>query len=242
MMRGVGEGHVDLGGSLPPNGGASSSSRAVPRRLAERNDRGIGSQRRRAGVTPVADRGRDRRLVARVSLRIRPVGRVTRSDLGASRWHDVETYYLKLVNCTRTGGWVRHDGSCAWVRQRLLLEVREAAHAQVRPLERRPKWAKHLVAANDCAHGNPAPASPGPAIAAPLGRERRLQQLRQRQARGPGQPPSMQAEKGSGGGHWKNIKNPAFKRVGIGVWRDHGRTRVADGLLRPKSVTPASPP
>ena len=27
-------------------------------------------------------------------------------------YYAVETYYLKLVNCTRTGGWVLRDGTC----------------------------------------------------------------------------------------------------------------------------------
>ena len=27
-------------------------------------------------------------------------------------FYSVELYYLKLVNCTRTGGWVLNDGSC----------------------------------------------------------------------------------------------------------------------------------
>ena len=27
-------------------------------------------------------------------------------------WYAVETYYLRLLNCTRTGGWVLKDGSC----------------------------------------------------------------------------------------------------------------------------------
>ena len=27
-------------------------------------------------------------------------------------FYSVELYYLKLVNCTRTGGWVLNDGTC----------------------------------------------------------------------------------------------------------------------------------
>ena len=37
---------------------------------------------------------------------------------------------------------------------------------------------------------------------------------------------AMQAEKTSKGGHWKNIKNPGFKSVGIGVAKGSGRVMV----------------
>ena len=37
---------------------------------------------------------------------------------------------------------------------------------------------------------------------------------------------AMQAEKSSNGGHWKNIKNPAFKSVGIGVATGSGRVMI----------------
>src|SRR6185436_7960877 len=33
--------------------------------------------------------------------------------VGSGSWHAVETYYLKLMNCTRTGGWVTSSGSCS---------------------------------------------------------------------------------------------------------------------------------
>ncbi len=36
----------------------------------------------------------------------------------------------------------------------------------------------------------------------------------------------FQAEKSYNGGHWRNIKNPAYKYIGIGVWRDGSRTRL----------------
>ena len=36
----------------------------------------------------------------------------------------------------------------------------------------------------------------------------------------------MQAEKADRGGHWRNIKNPGFKSVGIGVATGNGRVMV----------------
>ncbi len=32
---------------------------------------------------------------------------------GPASWHAVETYYLKLMNCTRGGGWVTSNGDCS---------------------------------------------------------------------------------------------------------------------------------
>ena len=37
---------------------------------------------------------------------------------------------------------------------------------------------------------------------------------------------SFQAEKSTGGGHWKNIKNARYKYIGIGVWKGSGRVRL----------------
>ena len=154
--------------------------------------------------------------------------------LGASRWHDVETYYLKLVNCTRTGGWVRSNGSCDGYGS-------GSYSKYVKPLRRKAglsgvarRWAKHLVATNDCAHGNPGARLAragyhGSAWGENVGCNNydsvKRAVLRSHLA--------MQAEKGSGGGHWKNIKNAAYKVVGIGIWRDHGRTRVVTDFYRP---------
>jgi len=34
------------------------------------------------------------------------------AEWSSSRSQSVEGHYLRLLNCTRTGGWVRSDGSC----------------------------------------------------------------------------------------------------------------------------------
>ena len=44
---------------------------------------------------------------------------------------------------------------------------------------------------------------------------------------------AFQAEKSSNGGHWRNLKNPMFKSVGVGVWRTSGRTRLVIDFYRP---------
>ena len=37
----------------------------------------------------------------------------------------------------------------------------------------------------------------------------------------------FQAEKATNGGHWRNIRNAAYRAIGIGVWRSGSRTRLA---------------
>ncbi len=43
----------------------------------------------------------------------------------------------------------------------------------------------------------------------------------------------FQAERSYNGGHWANIMNPRFDRVGIGVWVSHGRTRLVVDFYHP---------
>ncbi len=151
-----------------------------------------------------------------------------------ARWSDVEAYYLKLVNCTRTGGWVRKDGSCKGYGSgdysKYVAPLKLSAG--ISDVSRR--WAKHLAVDNECGHGDPGArlrraGYTGSAWGENVGcnnysRVYAAVLMSHRQ---------MQAEKGTGGGHWKNIKNSAYKVVGIGIWRDHGRTRVVTDFYRP---------
>jgi len=152
-----------------------------------------------------------------------------RPTLAASPpWYDVETYYLKLVNCTRTGGWVQRDGSCKGYGtghySRYVAPLRRSAGLS--GVSR--SWAKHLAISGACTHGDPG---------------LRLRRAGYRSWRwgenigcGDGYRSAyrsvlashllFQAEKGTGGGHWKNIKNAAFRAIGIGVWKANGHTRL----------------
>ena len=143
-------------------------------------------------------------------------------------YYTVETYYLKLVNCTRTGGWVLSDGTCkgygsgrysAYVPP-LKLSSGLSSVARI--------WAKKLVLADACRHGDPGArlraagytsGTWGENIGCRNGyttahRAVLLSHL------------SFQAEKSTGGGHWKNIKNARFKYIGIGVWKGYSRVRL----------------
>ena len=75
------------------------------------------------------------------------------SGTSSAPWLAVEKYYLKLLNCTRTGGWVLADGSCKGYGS-------GAYSAYVKPLSlssgisskvARP-YAKKLAVGNDCSH------------------------------------------------------------------------------------------
>jgi hypothetical protein len=147
-------------------------------------------------------------------------------------WYSTEQYYLGLLNCTRTGGWVLADGTCRGY---------GSGHysAYVRPLAyvfgisdrvSRP-YAKLLATRGLCTHT--ADHDPGyrlrragylhwtwgenigcrdgysSAKAAVLASHR-----------------AFQAEKSTNGGHWRNIKSTKYRWVGIGIWRYGSRTRL----------------
>ena len=143
-------------------------------------------------------------------------------------YYTVETYYLKLVNCTRTGGWVLSDGTCkgygsgrysAYVPP-LKLSSGLSSVARV--------WAKKLLLANACTHGDPSArlraagytsGTWGENIGCGNGVSNAHHAVLLSHLR-------FQAEKSTGGGHWKNIKNARYKYIGIGVWKGLGRVRL----------------
>jgi uncharacterized protein YkwD len=148
--------------------------------------------------------------------------------------YDVETYYLSLVNCTRTGGWVQSDGTCKGYGSGRYSKY-------VAPLKLGPNlsnvargWAQTTATSGACAHGDPgarmgAAGFNGHAWGENIG----CWDL-------PGAYKSvlnshlaMQAEKASNGGHWRNMKNAVYRLVGIGVWRANGHTRVVTDFFAP---------
>jgi hypothetical protein len=148
-------------------------------------------------------------------------------------WYNVELYYLKLVNCTRTGGWVRANGTCdGYGSGRYSKYVAPLSlRAGISTVSR--SWAKHLAVANTCTHGDP-----GARL-----RAAGYTNWNWGENIGCGQGTSdvyasvlashlaMQREKATGGGHWRNIKNATFHRVGIGIWKSNGHVRVVTDFL-----------
>src|SRR6202008_3550967 len=77
------------------------------------------------------------------------------SAVGGGSWGAVETYYLKLMNCTRTGGWVTSTGSCSSPGGRNVAALRLGSRLSTKVS--RP-YAKKLAVNNMCTHfsgGNP---------------------------------------------------------------------------------------
>ena len=153
--------------------------------------------------------------------------------VGGGSWGAVETYYLRLMNCTRTGGWVTSSGSCSSPGGRNVapLQLSSGISSKVS----RP-YAKRLAVGNDCSHfigGTPGD------------RLRRAGYTSYRWAENlgcrSGNPYSavlgshlfFQSEKSYSGGHYVNLMNSAYDRVGIGVWVYAGRVRLVVDFYHP---------
>jgi hypothetical protein len=153
--------------------------------------------------------------------------------VGGGSWASVETYYLGLMNCTRTGGWVTSTGHCSSPGGRAVapLKLDKGISSKVS----RP-YARKLAIGADCSHfigGNPGDrlrragyrnytwaenigCRSGGARAAVLGSHR-----------------FFQSEKSYNGGHYVNLMNKKYDRVGIGVWVSHGRVRLVIDFYHP---------
>ncbi len=151
-----------------------------------------------------------------------------------TRDQGAEVYALQLLNCTRTGGYVRANGTCAgrgsgkYSAQRKPLRLHKNISLKVAW-----PWARALVEHGTCAHelpGKPQLAQRmrsksfrywtyGENIGCSWGStDARAVVLATHRA--------MQAEKHDSGGHWQNIKNPRYKSVGISVAKGKGRIMV----------------
>lgn len=151
-----------------------------------------------------------------------------------ARVMSAEKYALGLMNCTRTGGWVTAKGTCVGRGSGRFSAVRGPLrmHQGIATRAAFP-WARNMIVHNVCDHsiaGKPT-----------LGRRMSTAGFRYPFygenvgcSWGSGTPEQIvlvthrmfQAEKSSLGGHWRNIKNPGYKSVGIGVATRNGVTMV----------------
>jgi uncharacterized protein YkwD len=152
---------------------------------------------------------------------------------GSGSWTAVERYYLGLMNCTRTGGWVTSGGNCSSPGGRSVAALK--LDSGISSKVSRP-YAKKLAAGNDCSHfigGNPGD------------RLRRAGYTSYRWAENlgcrSGNPYSavlgshlfFQSEKSYNGGHYVNMMNSKYDRAGIGVWVYSGRVRLVVDFYHP---------
>jgi hypothetical protein len=149
-------------------------------------------------------------------------------------WYDVETYYLRLLNCTRTGGWVLKDGRCSAYGSGKYSKY-------VAPLKRSAgistvarSWAKRIAVEGACRHGDPgARLRKAGFTGYTWGENIGCYDVASAYRSVLASHRNFQAEKSYGGGHWKNIKNAKFKQVGIGVWKANGHTRLVTDFYAP---------
>ena len=156
------------------------------------------------------------------------------SAVGGGSWGAVEVYYLKLMNCTRTGGWVTSTGSCSSPGGRSVAALK--LDAGISSKVSRP-YAKKLAVNNLCTHfsgGNP-----GDRLrAAGYTSYKWAENLGCRS----GNPYSavlgshlfFQSERSYSGGHYVNLMNSLYDRVGIGVWVSGGRVRLVIDFYHPR--------
>jgi uncharacterized protein YkwD len=152
---------------------------------------------------------------------------------GSGSWVAVEAYYLSLMNCTRTGGWVTSSGACSSPGGRAVAPLRLDAGISSRVS--RP-YARLLATHGDCSHfmdGNPGNRLSRAGyrsyvwaenIGCPSGNPRSGAVAVQL---------FFQSEKSSLGGHYVNLMNPKYDRVGIGVWVVAGRVRIVIDFYHP---------
>ena len=155
---------------------------------------------------------------------------------GGGAWAAAERYYLSLMNCTRGGGIVTSSGACSSPGGSGIAPL--VLDSGISDRVSRP-YAKLLAASGVCSHfdgGNPGDRlrsagytsyrwgenlgclSASSANASALGTQLYFQ------SEGSWSPP---------GGHYVNMMNPAYDRVGIGVWISGGQIRIVIDFYHP---------
>ena len=156
------------------------------------------------------------------------------SSVGSGSWTAVESYYLRLMNCTRQGGWVTSTGACSSPggRNVAALKLDSGISSKVA----RP-YAKLLATRGLCSHF---------ANGGPDDRLRRAGYTSYTWAENlgcrSGNPTSavlgshlyFQSERSYNGGHYVNMMSTKYDRVGIGVWVYGGRVRLVVDFYRPR--------
>jgi uncharacterized protein YkwD len=148
-------------------------------------------------------------------------------------WAGVESYYLRLMNCTRTGGWVTSGGNCSSPGGRDVAPL--ALSSGISGKVSRP-YAQLLATRGICNHfigGNP-----GDRL-----RRAGYDSYRWGENLGcrSGNPNSavlgshlfFQSERPYNGGHYRNLMDARFRQVGIGVWVSGGRVRLVVDFYTP---------
>jgi uncharacterized protein YkwD len=156
------------------------------------------------------------------------------SAVGGGSWGTVETYYLRLMNCTRTGGWVTSTGSCSSPGGRAVASLR--LDAGISSKVSRP-YAKLLATRGICNHfinGNPGNRLSRAGYTSYIWAENLGCRSGNPKSAVLGSHLYFQSEKPYLGGHYVNLMNAKYDRVGIGVWVSSGRVRLVVDFYHPR--------
>lgn len=162
-----------------------------------------------------------------------PSGTSGASGAVSAAWYSVETYYLKLMNCTRTGGWVTSTGACSSPGGRNVAPLKLSAGISNKVS--RP-YAEYLSVHNLCNHfygGTPGDRLRRAGYTSYNWAENIGCESISPYASVLGSHLFFQSEKPYNGGHYVNMMNALYTQVGIGVWSYHGRTRLVVDFYRP---------
>lgn len=156
-------------------------------------------------------------------------------SVGSGSWAAVERFYLGLMNCTRTGGTVTSSGSCSSPggRDVAALKLDSGISSKVS----RP-YAKVLATRGACDHfigGTPGDRLRRAGYTNYVWAENLGCRAGSPKASVLGTHLYFQSERDWSplGGHYVNLMNPKYDRVGIGVWVAGGRTRLVVDFYRP---------
>jgi uncharacterized protein YkwD len=154
--------------------------------------------------------------------------------VGGGSWGSVETYYLRLMNCTRTGGWVTSTGACSSPGGRNVAPLR--LDAGISTKVSRP-YAKKLAVNNMCTHfsgGTPGDRLRRAGYTSYIWAENLGCRSGAPKSAVLGSHLFFQSERSYNGGHYVNLMNAAYDRVGIGVWVSGGRVRLVIDFYHPR--------
>ncbi|MCU0483779.1 MAG: hypothetical protein MUC54_05845, partial [Chloroflexi bacterium] len=153
-----------------------------------------------------------------------------------SSWYAAERYMLKLMNCTRGGGWVEYNGSCSSPGGSGIAPLQ--LHAGISDRVARP-YAKRLATAGACTHylGGTTIGSRLKAAGyygAAYGENISCRYYADPMDAAVAFARFTQAEKSWNGGHWVNLMNPRLKYVGIGLWVTGGHLNLVMDFFTPR--------
>ncbi|MBI2776219.1 MAG: Ig-like domain-containing protein [Chloroflexi bacterium] len=161
-------------------------------------------------------------------------GGTSGGSLGSGTWGAVETYYLKLMNCNRGGGLVTSSGGCTASGGQVVPPL--VQDAGISATVSRP-YAKKLALSNLCTHfsgGTPADRLKAAGYTSYIWAENLGCRSGEPYASVLGTHLFYQSERSYSGGHWVNLMNTKYDRVGIGVWAASGRVRLVVDFYRPR--------